>query len=201
MIYLQLLWSFLQIGLFSFGGGYASVPLIEAQVVTAHAWMTPMEFMDIITISQMTPGPVAINCATFVGLKIAGIGGALVATFGCVLPSCVIVLALAKLYEKYYHTAGVQGVLAGLRPAILALIAAAGVSILQMSFFPLLESGAGISLRTTDWLAVVLCAAVLLILRKWKCNPIFLMLGAGGLALAGYGICLACGLPFPPLSA
>ena len=77
MIYLQLFWSFLQIGLFSFGGGYAAMPLIQGQVVTSHGWLTMSEFTDLITISQMTPGPIAVNSATFVGLKIAGIPGAI----------------------------------------------------------------------------------------------------------------------------
>ena len=85
MIYLQLFLSFLQIGMFSFGGGYAAMPLIQGQVVTAHHWLSMEEFTDLITISQMTPGPIAVNSATFVGTKIAGTGGALAATFGCIL--------------------------------------------------------------------------------------------------------------------
>lgn len=83
MIYLQLFLSFLQIGLFSFGGGYAAMPLIQAQIVDAHGWLTMSEFTDLITISQMTPGPIAVNSATFVGINIAGIPGAIVATIGC----------------------------------------------------------------------------------------------------------------------
>ena len=100
MIYLQLFLSFLQIGLFSFGGGYAAMPLIQGQVVTLHGWLTMSEFTDLITISQMTPGPIAVNSATFVGLKIAGIPGAVVATAGCILPSCIMVTILARLYLK-----------------------------------------------------------------------------------------------------
>ncbi len=101
MIYLQLFLSFLQIGLFSFGGGYAAMPLIQNQIVTIHSWLSMSEFTDLITISQMTPGPIAINSATFVGIKIAGLPGALIATIGCVLPSCIIVTLIAKLYLKY----------------------------------------------------------------------------------------------------
>ena len=100
MIYVQLFLSFLQIGMFSFGGGYAAMPLIQGQVVTGHGWLTMSEFTDLITISQMTPGPIAVNSATFVGLKIAGIPGAIVATAGCILPSCIIVTILAKLKAK-----------------------------------------------------------------------------------------------------
>lgn len=101
MIILQLLWSFFQIGLFSIGGGYAALPLIQEQVVDFNHWLNMTEFVDIITISQMTPGPIAINAATFVGIRIAGIWGAVAATLGCILPSCIIVLLLAYLYYKY----------------------------------------------------------------------------------------------------
>ena len=101
MIYLQLFLSFLQIGAFSFGGGYAALPLIRHQVVEANGWLQLSEFTDLITISQMTPGPIAVNSATFVGIKIAGIPGALIATLGCILPSCIIVTLIASLYLKY----------------------------------------------------------------------------------------------------
>ena len=87
MIYLQLFFSFLQIGAFSFGGGYAAMPLIQNQIVDLHHWLSFSEFTDLITISQMTPGPIAINSATFVGIKVAGIPGAICATIGCILPS------------------------------------------------------------------------------------------------------------------
>ena len=101
MIYLQLFFSFLQIGMFSFGGGYAAMPLIREQVVSRHGWLDMGEFTNLITISQMTPGPIAINSATFVGTKIAGIPGAVVSTLGCILPSCILVTLLAWLYLKY----------------------------------------------------------------------------------------------------
>ena len=116
MIYLQLFLSFLQIGLFSFGGGYAAMPLIQEQVTEIHPWLSMSEFTDLITISQMTPGPIAVNGATFIGIKMAGIPGALVATFGCILPSCVIVMVIAKLYLKYRNMSTLQGVLNTLRP-------------------------------------------------------------------------------------
>ena len=126
MIYLQLFLSFLQIGAFSFGGGYAAMPLIQNQVVQLHPWLSQSEFTDLITISQMTPGPIAINSATFVGTRIAGMPGALAATTGCVLPSCILVTLLAKIYLKYRNLSLLQGVLKSLRPAVIAMIAAAG---------------------------------------------------------------------------
>ena len=135
MIYLQLFFSFLQIGMFSFGGGYAAMPLIREQVVSCHGWLDMGEFTNLITISQMTPGPIAINSATFVGIRIAGVPGAMVATFGCILPSCIIVSILAMIYYRYKNISALQNVLGTLRPAVVALIAAAGLSILQLVVF------------------------------------------------------------------
>ena len=134
MIYLELLWSFVQIGLFSIGGGYAAMPLIQHQVVDAHPWLTMSQFADVMAIAEMTPGPIAINAATFVGIQVAGIPGAIVATLGCVLPSCVIVMALGYVYYKNRGLKLVQGVLGGLRPAVVALIASAGLSLIVLSF-------------------------------------------------------------------
>ncbi len=176
MIYLQLFLSFLQIGLFSFGGGYAAMPLIQGQVVTLHGWLTMSEFTDLITISQMTPGPIAVNSATFVGLKIAGIPGAIVATAGCILPSCIIVTILAKLYLKYRTMDLLQGVLQSLRPAVVAMIASAGILILKNAFW---GSGETISLTGTEWSMVVIFGICVLLLRKTKLNPIWVMVLAG----------------------
>ena len=111
------------------------MPLIQNQVVQLHSWLSQSEFTDLITISQMTPGPIAINSATFVGTRIAGIPGALAATAGCVLPSCILVTLLAKIYLKYRNLSLLQGVLKSLRPAVIAMIAAAGASILVNAFW------------------------------------------------------------------
>lgn len=182
MIYLELLWSFLQIGLFSIGGGYAAVPLIQNQAVNGYGWLTMEEFTDLITIAEMTPGPIAVNSATFVGIRVAGIGGALIATFGCILPSCIIVSLLALLYRKYGSLAPLQTILSTLRPAIIALIASAGVSILCQSLW----SGSTADLPATDIIAAVLIVGGLFVLRKWKPNPIFVMLGCGILGGSAY---------------
>lgn len=179
MIYWQLFWSFLQIGLFSFGGGYAAMPLIEEQIVSQHGWLTMQAFTDLITISQMTPGPIAVNAATFVGIKIAGVPGAIVATFGCILPSCVLVLVLAKLYFKFRNMQMLQGVLGSLRPAVVAMIASAGVSVLVTAFW----GGGEITLAATSWALVVLFAVCFLLLRKTKLNPVLVMVLAGVLNL------------------
>ena len=176
MIYLQLFFSFLQVGMFSFGGGYAAMPLIQGQVVTAHKWLSMSEFTDLITISQMTPGPIAVNSATFVGIKIAGIPGALVATFGCILPSCIIVTVIAKLYLKYRNMAMLQGLLNSLRPAVVAMIASAGISILITAFW---GNAAAIALAGTKWSLVVIFVVCIVLLRKIKMNPIWVMVLAG----------------------
>ena len=176
MSYLQLFFSFLQVGMFSFGGGYAAMPLIQGQVVTAHKWLSMSEFTDLITISQMTPGPIAVNSATFVGIKIAGIPGALVATFGCILPSCIIVTVIAKLYLKYRNMAMLQGVLNSLRPAVVAMIASAGISILITAFW---GNAAAIALAGTKWSLVVIFVVCIVLLRKIKMNPIWVMVLAG----------------------
>lgn len=177
MSYLKLFWSFFQIGLFSFGGGYAALPLIQDQVVTGHHWLTMKEFADVITISQMTPGPIAINSASFVGVKVGGVFGAMVATLGCVLPSLIIVLCLAYFYYRYRNLSTVQGVLNGLRPAVVAMIAAAGFALVELAIWTTGKFNLNIS--TIDVAAVLLFIVGLVILRKWKVNPILIMVGAG----------------------
>lgn len=177
MIYLQLFWSFFQIGLFSFGGGFAAMPLIQSQVVDAHSWLTLTEFTNLITISEMTPGPIAVNAATFVGIQIAGFGGALVSTLGCIMPSCIIVSTLAWVYGKYREVPVIQGVLSGLRPTVVALIFSAGLSILVLSFWG--QTGFSWDLYSVDFIAVALFIVGLFLLRKFKTNPIFIMLGCG----------------------
>lgn len=177
MMYLQLFWSFFQIGLFSIGGGYASLPLIQQQVVALHGWLTAGQLTDIITISQMTPGPIAINAATFVGIRVGGLPGALVATAGCVLPSCVIVLTLAWVYTRYRNLGLMHGILDGLRPAVVALIGSAGISILLPALF---ENGTlPRSLNDVDGIAVAIFAVAFFVLRKWKADPICVMIGTG----------------------
>lgn len=174
-IFMQLLVSFFQVGLFSFGGGYAAMPLIQNQIVTMHGWLSMSEFTDLITISQMTPGPIAVNSATFVGIKIAGIPGALIATLGCILPSCIIVMILAKLYLKYRNLDVLQRVLKRLRPAVIAMIASAGVSILVTAFF-----GEGeVTLANFSWLMAAIFLICYILLAKMRINPILVMVLAG----------------------
>lgn len=182
MIYLQLFLSFLQIGAFSFGGGYAAMPLIQNQVVQLHLWLSQSEFTDLITISQMTPGPIAVNSATFVGTRIAGVPGALAATIGCVLPSCILVTILAKIYLKYRNLSLLQDILKSLRPAVIAMIAAAGVSILVTAFWGNDISSLHLDtiLSSTNIRAVGIFLVSLILLAKFKMDPIHVMLLSGG---------------------
>lgn len=184
MIYLRLFWSFFQIGLFSIGGGYAALPLMQNQIVEINGWLTMEEFADVITISQMTPGPVALNAASFVGIQITGVPGAIVATLGCVFPSCIIVLILAYFYYKYRGLSTVKGVLNGLRPAVIALIGSAGLSIIIFALW----NGEKVTsnLGDIDFVSLGIFILSLIILRKWKPNPIIVMIGAGIIGLLCY---------------
>ena len=186
MIYLELLWSFMQIGMFSIGGGYAAMPLIQQQVVDRHPWLTMTQFADVMTIAEMTPGPIAINAATFVGIQVGGLLGALVATIGCVLPSCIIVMILAYVYYRFRGLSMVQGILAGLRPAVIAMIASAAISIVILSVYgqrTLPEDLSGVNL-----ISVFIFVVGLFVLRKWKVNPIYVMAGAGVFGVVLYSV-------------
>lgn len=188
MIYLQLFLSFLQVGMFSIGGGYAAMPLIQSQVVEGHGWLTMSEFTDLVTIAEMTPGPIAVNSATFVGIRIAGLGGALVATLGCITPSLILVSILAYVYYKYKGAKGLDSILACLRPAVVALIASAGLSILGSVLF----GERGIAVQNVDWIGAALFLVAFFVLRRLKWNPILTMAlcGAAGLVtnLILYGL-------------
>ena len=166
--------SFLKIGMFTFGGGYAMLPLIEQELITKRRWIEQKEFLDLLTLAQSVPGPIAINSATFVGIKIAGMPGALVAPLGCILPSCIIVTIIAYLYMRYRNLDTLLGILGMLRPAGVALIASAGISILITAFF----GDSGIKLSSCNPKAVVIFAGCLILLRK-RVNPVLVMVLAG----------------------
>lgn len=181
MIYWQLFLAFLQIGMFSFGGGYAALPLIQEQVMK-NGWLSATEFTDLITISQMTPGPIAVNSATFVGIRIGGIAGALAATLGCILPSCILVMGLAWLYLRYRKLSMLQSVLETLRPAVVAMIAAAGVSIMITAFW-----NGPVGMDTVKMDSILIFIAALYLLKKKDMNPILVMVLSGAAKLAVQG--------------
>ena len=134
MILLELLFTFMKIGAFTFGGGYAMLPLIEAEVIS-HGWLSEEALVNFIAVSESTPGPFAINISTYVGMETAGIPGALVATLGVVLPSFVIILIVARIYEAFRKNKIVSGCMSGLKPAVVGLIGAAMLSVGSTVFF------------------------------------------------------------------
>lgn len=177
MIYLKLFLSFFQVGLFSFGGGYAALPLIEQQTIEVNGWITNQQFIDILTLSEMTPGPIAINAATFTGNQIAGLWGGVVATIGVTLPSIIIVLILAYFYFKYKSIKMVQGVIQGLRPAVVALIASAGLTIFLTAMFG--HSELPLQFSQLNIVSVVLFIVGIFLMRRYKLSPIQVMILSG----------------------
>ena len=177
MLLLKLFFAFIQVGLFSVGGGYAAIPLIQDQIVNVHGLMTMEEFSDLITVAEMTPGPISINSSTFVGMRLAGVGGVLLCTLGCIIPSFCICLTLAHFYYKYRTVGGVQTVLASLRPAVVALIASAGLSILMLGLFQ--SDLFSLSIENLRIVELGLFIAALILLRKFKTNAIAIILGSG----------------------
>lgn len=180
MIYLELFWSFFQVGLFCVGGGYASMPLIQAQVIDVHGWINMSEFIDIFTISQMTPGPIGINAATFVGMKVAGFLGAIVATLGFVTPSFILGIILAKLFFKYGNIGVIKGILNGLRPAVVALICSAGMSFIFLALFN--TEKMPINVADIDYLGLFVLIVAFIAVRK-KVGIIKILAGSGVLGL------------------
>ena len=176
MIYWQLFFEFAKISLVCVGGGYASMPLIQASVVDGYHWLTLSEFIDIFTISQMTPGPIGVNAATFAGMKIAGIPGAICATVGFCTPSLILGIVLAYLFFRYGDIGPIRGILNGLRPAVVALIAAAGISFVILALWnveTLPEDMAAV-----DPLGVIILAGSLAAVRR-KVGVIKLLAGTG----------------------
>lgn len=180
----KLFFSFIQVGLFSVGGGYAAIPLIQSQIVDTHSLMTLPEFVDLITIAEMTPGPISINSSTFVGTRLAGLPGALLCTFGVILPSFIICLTLAYFYYKYRNFNGVQTILASLRPAVVALISSAGLSILTLALFQAEKHD--IVLSNFRIIEFSLFIIGLIALRKFKANPILVIFGSGFIGTIAY---------------
>ena len=178
-IYLELIWAFFQVGLVSFGGGYAAMSPIYNQVVTKYEWITPTQFTDLITISQMTPGPISLNSATFVGLQIAGIPGAIAATIGNIIPSFIIVITLAYVYYRFSTIKIMQEVLRALRPAVVALIMIAAISLIDNALLT----------PSFNYYNLALFVLVLVVLNKTKLDPTVIMLVTGVIgAISAYFI-------------
>ena len=189
MLFLELFITFFQIGLFGFGGGYAMLSMIQGEVVIRHNWITASEFTDIVAISQMTPGPIGINSATYVGYTsvinagyshLWGIVGSITATFAVVLPSFILMIAISKFFLKYQKHPMVESVFRGLRPAVVGLLAAAALVLMTSENFGNFQ---------TDKYQFFISLAIFLVAfigtRKFKISPILMiaLCGAAGFFL------------------
>ncbi len=177
MIFIELFITFFLIGMFTIGGGYAMLSLIQSQVVTVHHWIDDTTFTDIVAVSQMTPGPIGINSATYVGYEVLTntgapeimcVLGSFTATFAVVLPSFIIVLAICKVYEKFKNHYMFQGIMTGLKPATLGLVGTAALSLATPENF-------------IDWKSFAICALAFLGIFFKKIGPLA-ALGLGALA-------------------
>jgi len=166
MFYFELFYTFLLIGLFAFGGGYAVMPLIQSFIVEKQQWITLTELADITSLSQMTPGPIMINAATFVGIKVGGNLGGLIATIGSVLPSFILVLILGYLFAKHGNLHFIQNIMKGLRPTIVGLIWVAALTLIISSIFVYNGSGPMIGVEFTALVSFVV-ALVISMKTKW----------------------------------
>jgi chromate transporter len=181
MMWLELYLSFLQIGLLSFGGGYAALPLIQKEIVERQAWLTLLEFVDVVTISQMTPGPIGINAATFVGTKVDGLLGASMATLGFITPSLIIIMILIVLYQRYRSLREVQAILNGLRPAIIALIGSTTWTIILVALFK--SSNLNIQIEQFQFPSFVIMGISFYLIRFKKSEPILVLVLSGILSV------------------
>ncbi len=189
MIFLQLFYTFFKIGLFGFGGGYAMISMIQGEVVTRHEWLSSNEFTDIIAISQMTPGPIGINSATYVGYSAVvnagyshavGILGSTIATVSVVLPSFILMVLISKFFLKYQKHPIIASVFEGLRPGVVGLLAAAALVLMN-----------GENFGTYNWqilTSIILFASTFIASYRYKVNPILLIVICGiiGYVIFGY---------------
>lgn len=171
-IIFQLFFSFLKIGAFSFGGGYAMLPFIEREIVGNNNWLSMPEFMDIIGISQMTPGPVAINSATFVGYKMYGVIGSIAATLGVIITSFILVSIISKALNKFKNSVIVKSALLGMRPVLIALIISAFIGLAKESYL--------------DFKSLIITVIIGVLLLSKKIHPILVIVIAGILGIIFY---------------
>ena len=192
MIFLELFYTFLKIGLFSFGGGYGMLSVIQGEVVARHGWLTAAEFTDIVAISQMTPGPIGINSATYVGytavLNATGsealaVAGSLVASFAVMLPSIVLMLIVARFLLKFSKHPAVEAVFKGLRPAVVGLIASAALLLMTEENF-----GSFSDTPLQFWVSVGLFVAAFVAMKFFKVSPILILVIAGAFGGVFYGL-------------
>ena len=192
MIFLELFYTFFKIGLFSFGGGYGMLSVIQGEVVTRHAWLTAAEFTDIVAVSQMTPGPIGINSATYVGYtavfnatgnELLAVLGSLTASFAVMLPSIVLMLIVSRFFMKYSKHKNVENVFRLLRPAVVGLIASAALLLMTKENF-----GSPTETPLQFWVSVALFVAAFVAMKFYKVSPILILLLAGVFGGVFYGL-------------
>lgn len=175
MIYLQLFYTFFKIGLFGFGGGYAMLSMIQGEVVTHYGWLSSQEFTDIVAISQMTPGPIGINAATYVGFTSTGsVWGSVIATFAVVLPSFILMLTISKFFLKYQKHPVVESIFGGLRPAVVGLLASAALVLMNVENF-----GSPNKDTYSFVVSVIIFLVAFIGTKKYKANPILMIIACG----------------------
>ena len=192
MIFLELFYTFLKIGLFSFGGGYGMLSVIQGEVVARHGWLSAAEFTDIVAVSQMTPGPIGINSATYVGYTAVlnsgapewlAVMGSLVASFAVMLPSIVLMLVVSRFFMKYSKHGSVEAVFKGLRPAVVGLIASAALLLMTEENF-----GSPSETPLQFWVSVALFVAAFVAMKFFKISPILILVLAGVFGGVFYGM-------------
>lgn len=185
MIFLELFLVFFQIGAFTFGGGYAMLPLIYERALERN-WATSAELIDFIAVSESTPGPFAVNIATYIGIKMGGVFGAICSTLGVVLPSLIIIILIAKFFDKFGEHKLVKGYMSGLKPAVIGLISSAILSIGKTVFFSSGFSVANVATYSFLFSLVIFSIALYLTFKK-KVHPILLIVISASLGIAfGY---------------
>ena len=172
---LRIFVAFVRVGALAFGGAYAAIPLVEQEVVTNAGFMTYSEFVDLLALDEITPGPILINSATFVGMKLAGIPGAVAATLGCILVPCIVAISLLFLFRKYKDTTLVQSIVLTLKCMALALIVS---TIVKLGMNAVMPEGSTVEVVRTAYVMAVMCAAFYLMHWK-KLSPLPVMLGCG----------------------
>ena len=203
MIYLELFWIFFRIGLFTIGGGYAMIPMITQEIVDERGWLTDTQLLNYIGISESTPGPFAINIATFVGTSQGGVLGGVVATFSVVLPSLIIILIFAAIYSKISKNRFLRVAFNGIKPVVTGLISAAGVSIALQVILPLMNlkdfSSADSWFDKFDWVSLILVAAAFgasrIKIKNKKINPVILIVGGGVVGYLVFGLLIPAVAP------
>ena len=192
MLFLELFYTFIKIGLFSFGGGYGMLSVIQGEVVTHHGWLSAAEFTDIVAVSQMTPGPIGINSATYVGYTAVlnsgapewlAVVGSLVASLAVMLPSLVLMLVVSRFFMKHSNNRNVEAVFAALRPTVVGLIASAALLLMTKENF-----GSPVETPMQFGVSVVLFVAAFVAMKFFKVSPILILLLAGAFGGVFYGL-------------